>query len=383
MALWGMPLLLINMGGEMIYILDQRLHAQNVPVEKSFKVLDDVVRTMFNPKFVAELFKPQDIYSPASMRQVFDRLAHSSIMRLSEASMDKLYDLMMMGFKYQILCVSNPQEVVFVTLNHLQSIRGIVRSEAVIAIIDDTIRQVKETYGRFSLGDFCQLRHVLVTFFQDRHVKVSLFLQENLQTSEGHFRVAWGGPTPPRSEATRPGEIRYFGALGEETHKSHVAVACQAEATAPMPPQTMESYTCTLGHNMYLKDRQRGSAPPDREYASGGSTQAPPAPAAAAAAEKPPTVTAKSAMAELNMLAELMGDIAESVAKESKDDGFRLNIFNDTAIPDGGGGQEVKSDKVKFDSKHSNKDLKQIASSMDLGGAEAPGGGGEEDDLLD
>merc|ERR1711907_250393 len=102
MALWGMPLVLINMGGEMVYILDQRLHAQNVPTDKSHKVLDDVVRAMLNSKLVDQLFTPQQLYTPASMRQVFDKLAHSSIMRLSKASMDKLYDLMMMGFKHQV-----------------------------------------------------------------------------------------------------------------------------------------------------------------------------------------------------------------------------------------------------------------------------------------
>ena len=44
---------------------------------------------MYNPKFVTELFRSQDVYSIHSTRQIFDRLAHSSIMRLNESSMDK------------------------------------------------------------------------------------------------------------------------------------------------------------------------------------------------------------------------------------------------------------------------------------------------------
>ena len=32
-----MPMLIINMGAEMIYVLDQRLKAQNIPREKSSK----------------------------------------------------------------------------------------------------------------------------------------------------------------------------------------------------------------------------------------------------------------------------------------------------------------------------------------------------------
>ena len=33
--MYCMPMLIINMGGEMVYILAQRLQAQNVPIDKS------------------------------------------------------------------------------------------------------------------------------------------------------------------------------------------------------------------------------------------------------------------------------------------------------------------------------------------------------------
>lgn len=45
---------------------------------------------MYSGKFMTELFKPQEVYSSASTRQIFDRLAHSSIMRLNKNSMDKV-----------------------------------------------------------------------------------------------------------------------------------------------------------------------------------------------------------------------------------------------------------------------------------------------------
>jgi hypothetical protein len=96
-----MPIIIINLGGEMMYILEQRLHAQAIPDDKAKKgappplrlnaaVLQDILRTMYNAKFLEELFKPQSVYNVSSARQVFDRIAHSSIMRLSESSMDKV-----------------------------------------------------------------------------------------------------------------------------------------------------------------------------------------------------------------------------------------------------------------------------------------------------
>ena len=39
---------------EMLYILDQRLKAQNIAADKSCRVLHDVVRTMFDPQVQRE-----------------------------------------------------------------------------------------------------------------------------------------------------------------------------------------------------------------------------------------------------------------------------------------------------------------------------------------
>ena len=55
-----------------------------------FPVMYDITATMFNKRFMEELFKPQELYSKKAMRTVFDRLAHASIMRLNTASMDKV-----------------------------------------------------------------------------------------------------------------------------------------------------------------------------------------------------------------------------------------------------------------------------------------------------
>ena len=50
---------------------------------------------MYTPMFLDELFKPQEVYTAAATKQIFEKLAHSSIMRLNKTSMDKLYVLLL------------------------------------------------------------------------------------------------------------------------------------------------------------------------------------------------------------------------------------------------------------------------------------------------
>lgn len=57
MSLRTMPILFLNMGGEMAYILEQRLQAQSVRTDKSAKVMGDILSTMFNKAGRAHFLK--------------------------------------------------------------------------------------------------------------------------------------------------------------------------------------------------------------------------------------------------------------------------------------------------------------------------------------
>ena len=90
-ALLCSPILIINMGAEMIYILQQRLKAQNVVPEKSSRIMNDAIKTMFLPAFVDQLFEPQKTFSLTYTKQIFHKIVHSSIMTLNDTSMSKVF----------------------------------------------------------------------------------------------------------------------------------------------------------------------------------------------------------------------------------------------------------------------------------------------------
>ena len=89
-AVQALPLLIINLGGEMLYIIEQRLNAQNIGIEKSSKVLNDLIKSILDDKLIDELFRPQELYSTISTRSLFEKIAHSSIMKLNSNSMSKV-----------------------------------------------------------------------------------------------------------------------------------------------------------------------------------------------------------------------------------------------------------------------------------------------------
>uniref|UniRef100_A0AAY4D724 Protein OSCP1 n=1 Tax=Denticeps clupeoides TaxID=299321 RepID=A0AAY4D724_9TELE len=291
-----LPLLFINLGGEMLYILDQRLRAQNIPADKAKKVMNDIVTTMFNKKFLEELFKPQELYSKKALRTVFDRLAHASIMRLNQASMDKLYDLMTMAFKYQVLLCQRPKDILLVSFNHMDAIKDFVRDTPnILSQVDETYRQLIE-----------------VQPYSSTHNLFLKLLYYKVQNSNGRFVLPTSGPVPYGTQT--PGLIRMFTCNGEEVKR--VQFRNGGNYTSALREGSFELFgdrVIKLGTNMYSISR------PVETHMSGSLKNS----AQHAKVNTAPNPLAKE---ELNLLAKLMGGM-EVQKPGNPESGFRVNLF--------------------------------------------------------
>ncbi|XP_050923237.1 protein OSCP1a isoform X4 [Lates calcarifer] len=309
MSVRTLPLVFINLGGEMLYILDQRLQAQNTSEDNSEKVMNDIVGTMFNKAFMDELLKPQQLYSHRTLKTVLTRIAHASIMRLNPASMDRLYELMVMAFKYQVFLCPRPKDLLLISYNHIDTIREFVKDTPVVVNqVDETHRKIIEVYSSLSEGEFQLLRQTLLIFFQDMHVRVSLFLKIQVQNPNGRFALSTSGPVPHGTEV--PGLIRTFDSKGREVRRSEFPTG--GSYSSPIREGCFELHgdrIIRLGLNMYTVNH------PEETHTS----KAP----SVKVTDDTPNLLAKE---ELNLLARLMGSM-KAENKPKAETGFRINLF--------------------------------------------------------
>ena len=169
--------------------------------------------------------------------------------------MDKLFDLMSMGVKQQLLLVATPRHMLDVTYTHLDELRLMVDEPSVLACVDDAQRRVVDIYGSMSAQQFVAARQAVARFFQGRRVKVSLFLQGGLQHQDGTFVQFRGGPVP--EGGTPPGAIRYFDADGSENQVQPVPALLLATAELPAPSIAAVGvpHASVLGMNIYSRER--------------------------------------------------------------------------------------------------------------------------------
>ena len=365
-SLLCLPVVVCNLGVEMLYVLEQRLRAQSVSDFKAVKVLHDVTRAMFAPEFVNELFTPQPTYSQYATRKLFDKLAHTSIMRLSESSMDKLYDLMTMGFKFQLATCEKPEDILNVTLLHLATLKSYLTEEAVIDAVDAVDAELRATYGAFAQHEWLELRRGLFRFLGNKRVKVSLLLHEKLQLEDGRMRLPVSAPdTRDRSVLGPVGTTRRHDISGSEQKRTFFSAVSFDEAGAGATKKFAGAPKPEIppGGNMYSRDLQAPEPPApiqtlEASELDGKSSSRSGAArdaygnvrrgnAAAGAADRMAAAAgrdSRSGLAEMNALAGLIraptSAIGDASAGASDEDTFKLNLFGDPAggSASGGGG---------------------------------------------
>uniref|UniRef100_A0A4W6CB08 Organic solute carrier partner 1 n=1 Tax=Lates calcarifer TaxID=8187 RepID=A0A4W6CB08_LATCA len=261
---------------------------------------------MFNKAFMDELLKPQQLYSHRTLKTVLTRIAHASIMRLNPASMDRLYELMVMAFKYQVFLCPRPKDLLLISYNHIDTIREFVKDTPVVVNqVDETHRKIIEVYSSLSEGEFQLLRQTLLIFFQDMHVRVSLFLKIQVQNPNGRFALSTSGPVPHGTEV--PGLIRTFDSKGREVRRSEFPTG--GSYSSPIREGCFELHgdrIIRLGLNMYTVNH------PEETHTS-----------KAPSTDDTPNLLAKE---ELNLLARLMGSM-KAENKPKAETGFRINLF--------------------------------------------------------
>lgn len=388
MSLFAVPFLIVNYGSEMLFILEQRLAAQNVKPEKSGKVLQDICCAVFAQSYIEELVRPQLLYSPAATREVFDKLAHSSSMRLSENSMDKLYDLMTMACKYQLFACRVPRDVARATALHLEAVRKCVKmNEKTTAAIDASAAALRDLTAGLTEGQMADVRHTLLNFFIGKRVKISLLMQEKLQNKDGSF-VRARCPVPP-ADQTCPvlpvGTVQYFDPSGVVVARTETVAHPDAGLEAAAVPDNR------LGRNLYTIERKKLPTDP-------ASPVKPPQPAAPPVSSVPRVAPAgRHAHAPVNRSANAMSALTNLIgASASSSDTTSVkiqNLFDDAgtsagAAPGASGNDVINIAPVsREEMERNNASLVDVMNSFSAppaaASAAAGNGDGGAEDLLD
>eukprot|EP00892_Ulva_mutabilis_P012738 jgi/Ulvmu1/9837/UM056_0078.1 len=267
------PFLVYNLGCEMIFIIEQRLRAQNSSQERAATVLLDLAEGLLRQDQMEELFTAQPRPHIAHIYDKFLQLAHSTVMRLSTTSMDRLYDLMLMGVKFMVCGCVNLESLLQSSLWHLDGVKatldntGSKRSTSgsggacAFDLLEACKAKFVRTYGTLSVGQLHLLRTELLHFFCSSRIKVSMYLTEGIQDPEGQFFLR----KPVRAQGVPVGTVK-------TTRDGKYTVDRVDLGFMEEPDANFFCHPMTLGDNMYRQDRIAVMPPPRSDGFGPGET---------------------------------------------------------------------------------------------------------------
>ncbi|CAB3401584.1 unnamed protein product [Caenorhabditis bovis] len=252
----ALPCLYLNMTGEMMYILEQRLRIQKENLEnreKTTKVLKEIVLAILARPTLEEVFRAKGLPSRKSLKMLYEKLAHVSIMRLNENSMDKLFDLITMSTKFAFQQITMAEQLMTVTVNHLQGMQDIVAGDVEVRdAVEHAFTMTFSLYRSLSPHNWHMLRCALLCWFQETRVKISMLLREKRQSKTGNFYLFIDGePVQLPKDGEPVGTTRYFD-NGLVSEQSTFPTYYEYKEFEDMPDTlNVAKRSTTLGTNVY------------------------------------------------------------------------------------------------------------------------------------
>lgn len=154
-------------------------------------VLRDLTRVLFDEKLIVQLINPhpcQHILTVQQCRILLTDIACCSLMRLDITSMDKLWDLMIMLFKWQLHMIrDSPSRLLELTFRHMDGVSKLMPEMRKTLLVDSTKRCLIEFWDTLTQDEIVELSAKLLHWTHPFNVKISILIRTGFQRNDGSF----------------------------------------------------------------------------------------------------------------------------------------------------------------------------------------------------
>lgn len=184
-------LIYINMGSEMIFILNNRIKALDIDEGKRLSILAQIAQKLYNSEETDKLIR--DCTSTLTLDGLYNllhKVCHKSVITLDSASFTKMNEMVVMALKKDTLLMKNDFGLYHVTMNHLAGVDSLLKRKD---ITQAARRQVVRLTSGMRPYDYHLAKKDIVNLLVFKHSKISVYLKDCVQGDDGHFVVR-----PPR-----------------------------------------------------------------------------------------------------------------------------------------------------------------------------------------
>lgn len=152
-------------------------------------MLREVTSALLSAGFFAYLSTTfgDEMLSVAQTRIILSDIACCSLMRLDVNSLDKLLDLMVMIFKWQMFLMNSPDDLLDMTLKHLHGICHLMPDQHKMLLVDNANQYFIKGWNELDEDERYSAVRRINKFLAPFHTRISLLIRIKLQNRDGSF----------------------------------------------------------------------------------------------------------------------------------------------------------------------------------------------------
>lgn len=127
------------------------------------------------------------LLTPQQCRILLTDIACCSLMRLDTTSMDKLWDLMTMIYKWQTFIAKSSNQILDITMRHLDGIGKLIPEMRKTILIDLTKKIIFDFWNTLTDLDKIEMRNRIMKWLKPFTIKISILIRLGFQKSDGSF----------------------------------------------------------------------------------------------------------------------------------------------------------------------------------------------------
>lgn len=166
--------LVYNLTGEMIYTIAHRLKSVGTSQVKIKKVVSDLAQLAFSKDSRINLQAVTSV-DLVIIANLLYKISHCSIIMLDYQNFSKLFQMILMALKRQLLQCKSYRSLKQITLNHSQGIRDLLEGEF-SQVAEDAYLSIEEEFKEVSSYDFYIIRRKLVNLLAFKNYKIGIYL---------------------------------------------------------------------------------------------------------------------------------------------------------------------------------------------------------------
>lgn len=152
-------------------------------------VIRDITNALLGQTFLNYILESFEdtVLTASQAKKILTEIACSSVMRLDTASMDKLVDLMVMIFKWQMYLLNNPEDLLNLTMKHLDCIGKIYPHLKKMVMIDEAKSTILTEWNCLEGDHKYTITRIINRWLSPFTTKISLLIRAKLQNGDGSF----------------------------------------------------------------------------------------------------------------------------------------------------------------------------------------------------